>query len=205
MLELYLIRHGKSTWNQSGRIQGQADAPLAKEGMKQAELLATRLTNAWFDVIYASDLERALQTAEIAFPDREIKTDRRLREGSMGVFEGRMWEELTEEEQAQLAVWYAGPYEQKVPGGESNDDMKERSLSWLKSLPKVGRVAAVTHGGFIESLLCSIVGRPSPRDWRVASGWGFVLQNTSLSKLRITPDFKAIEYIGDAAHLEAFK
>jgi len=58
-LELWLIRHGQSTWNAERRIQGFSDAPLSDLGKEQAALLNTRLKDIHFDKIYASDLERA--------------------------------------------------------------------------------------------------------------------------------------------------
>ena len=60
-----LIRHGQSTWNRDHRIQGQLDPPLSDEGRRQAALVAARLAGRKFDGLYASDLKRALETAEV--------------------------------------------------------------------------------------------------------------------------------------------
>jgi broad specificity phosphatase PhoE len=205
MLELYLIRHGKSTWNETGRIQGQTDVPLSEEGIRQAEALAKRLKHWSCDTVYSSDLKRAMQTAEIALPNHEIISDERLREIHLGDFQGRTWHDMTDIERDIFSVQYAGPYHHKVPGGESNDDLRDRAVSWLAALPTEGRVIAYSHGGFISSALYTIVGRPEVKHWNEPGGWGFYLRNTSITKLLLAPDFKTIESVGDVAHLENLK
>jgi 2,3-bisphosphoglycerate-dependent phosphoglycerate mutase len=205
MLELYLIRHGRSTWNQTGRIQGHTDVPLSEEGEKQAQALAKRLKHWKFDRVYSSDLQRAKQTAEAVYPSGAITFDTRLREIHLGDFEGRTWDDMTDQERDVFAVQFAGPYHHKVPGGESNDDLRDRALAWLAELPKEGRVVAFTHGGFIVSILHSIVGRPEPRHWKVMEGWGFWIENTSITQLLIDKKFKTIHTVGDFSHLETLK
>jgi broad specificity phosphatase PhoE len=70
MLDLWLIRHGETTWNAEKRIQGHMDSPLSVLGIRQVNALAKRLSNKKFDAIYSSDSGRAIQTATIAFPNR---------------------------------------------------------------------------------------------------------------------------------------
>jgi broad specificity phosphatase PhoE len=205
MLELYLIRHGQSTWNKTGRIQGQTDVPLNEEGVRQAEALAKRLKGWAFDKVYSSDLKRAKQTADIAYPHADMMLDSRLREIHLGNFQGRTWNEMTDEERDTFSVQFAGPYHHKVPGGESNDDLRDRALAWLAELPKEGRVVAFTHGGFIVSVLHTIVGRPEPRHWKNMEGWGFWIENTSLTRLLIEEKFKTISVVSDHSHLEKLK
>lgn len=65
MTKIALIRHGSTAWNKEKRSQGQTDNPLDQEGREQALLLAVRLSEETWDAIYASDLERASETARI--------------------------------------------------------------------------------------------------------------------------------------------
>ncbi len=58
------MRHGETAWNVEGRIQGHLDVPLNELGQWQAERLAQALRQESLDVVYASDLRRAMQTAE---------------------------------------------------------------------------------------------------------------------------------------------
>lgn len=196
MLELYLIRHGQSTSNQEERIQGQQDVPLSDEGIRQSQRLTRRLRGMHFDAVYCSDLQRAKQTALCAYAESELILDARLREIHLGIFQGRLWQDLNAEERQQLSVFHSGPYNVKVPGGESNDDLQARALSWLSCLPSQGRVIAFTHGGFIRSILQSIIGRPTTQ------GWGFRIENTSITELRLSDHYKTIYRVSDVAHLE---
>ncbi len=88
---LWLVRHGQSTWNTAGLAQGHNDeAELTSQGLSQAAEAAERFRGRAVRAIYASDLRRAMQTAEFFAKvlDRPVRTDARLRERSLGVFEG---------------------------------------------------------------------------------------------------------------------
>lgn len=201
-LELWLVRHGETDWNKNGRVQGDTDVPLNALGIRQAEALAKRIGHEVFNTVYASDLSRAAKTAETVFPNADIRYDPRLREIDLGEYEGRVWKDIPEDEQPQVAVWLSGPYDKKVPGGESSDDLRDRVADWLASLPKGGRVIAFAHGGTIAAILQLFTGRPEPRGWNEPGGWGFRLNNTSICKLHVSEAFTSLEVINDAAHLE---
>lgn len=62
---LILIRHGQSVWNEARRWQGHSDAPLSALGREQAREAARSLAGERFAGLYASDLQRALETARI--------------------------------------------------------------------------------------------------------------------------------------------
>jgi len=201
-LELWLIRHGETDSNRNRRIQGQIDVPLNELGKEQAQKLAERIGHLEFDRVYSSDLSRALVTAQTTFPSAEIIKDKRLREINLGDYEGRYYDQFTDEERAVVKVWFAGPFDQKVPGGESNDDMRARAKDWLASLPKSGKVIAFTHGGFIASLLQTIVGRPKPVPGSTDIAWSFRLGNTSISKIFVKENSIILSVVNDSAHLE---
>jgi len=63
--ELLLVRHGETDWNAAGRLQGHTDRPLSDHGREQARRLADELAGEDLEAIYASDLARARETAEI--------------------------------------------------------------------------------------------------------------------------------------------
>ena len=201
-LELWLIRHGETDSNKNRRIQGQVDVPLNDLGKEQAQKLAKRIGHMKFDKIYSSDLSRALLTAQSSFPNAEIVQDSRLREINLGNYEGRYYDQFSDEETAVVKVWFAGPFDQKVPGGESNDDLHKRAKDWLASLPKSGRVIAFSHGGFIASLLQTIVGRPEPIPDSREIPWSFRLGNTSISKIYFKENSTILSVVNDTAHLE---
>ena len=65
MTTLLLVRHGETDWNADGRLQGHTDRPLSEFGRRQARQLAGDLEDEEFEALYASDLARARETAEI--------------------------------------------------------------------------------------------------------------------------------------------
>ena len=64
--ELILVRHGETEWNSEHRVQGYTDIPLSGRGREQAARLGLRLAREPIRALYASDLSRAVQTAEPA-------------------------------------------------------------------------------------------------------------------------------------------
>ena len=201
-LELWLIRHGETDSNKERKIQGHSDVPLNELGMAQARKLAKRLAGEKFDKIYSSDLKRALVTAQTVFPDQEIILDKRLREINLGNFEGRHYDKFSDEETAVVKVWFAGPFHQKVPGGESNDDLRARAQDWLSDLPKSGRVVAFAHGGIIAAMIQTVTGRPTPVPGSFSIPWSLRLSNTGISKLYIKEESTILSVVNDSAHLE---
>jgi len=88
---LVLVRHGESTWNALGIVQGQADAPgLTDEGRRQAAALARQLQGRPVVSLLSSDLTRARQTAEVIARQlgAPVTLDERVRERNLGVLEG---------------------------------------------------------------------------------------------------------------------
>ena len=104
-MKLYLVRHGQSTGNIGGTLMGQSDHPLTPLGEDQARAAAERLAAFGPMPVYSSDLPRARATAEhiaAAWPAEDdapdappqIVLDPRLREISLGDYEGRPWQEF---------------------------------------------------------------------------------------------------------------
>ena len=83
-------RHGETDWNFEGRLQGHTDRPLNAYGREQAEALAGRLAREDVAAIYASDLARARETAEIVGErlGLPVVLDPDLREKDWGTWEG---------------------------------------------------------------------------------------------------------------------
>ena len=87
---LYIMRHGKTDWNEIHKLQGRTDIPLNEEGRKMAALAKAQCDEIEFDVCYCSPLIRARETAEFVLRDRKIPiiVDERLIEMSFGIYEG---------------------------------------------------------------------------------------------------------------------
>src|ERR1700753_577334 len=107
---LFLFRHGQTDWNREGRLQGHTDTPLNAAGLAQAEALAKRLLAQRLDAVGSSELTRALTTARIRAEVSGVPllTDPGLREVSVGLAEGMLWEEANARFGAELTErWYS--------------------------------------------------------------------------------------------------
>src|SRR5436190_14632330 len=93
---LLLARHGETDWNHARRWQGHADRPLTERGRAQAASLAERLADIALDAVYASDLQRARETAAVVAAKQglEVIELRDLREVDVGSWEDRTLTEL---------------------------------------------------------------------------------------------------------------
>jgi len=195
MRRLTLIRHALTEWNASGRFQGHTDLPLSPEGVRQARRLASYVRGLESGAaIYASPLLRARQTAELAFPGRELRLDDRLKELHFGEFEGATHAE--NETHAAWAWWMEDPFARAAPGGESYRALRERVVNWMGSCQEADHVVAVTHSGAIQMLLAHVLGVEHPR-WRKR----IYLRHTGVSRVLFRDGECIVERVNDTRHL----
>jgi broad specificity phosphatase PhoE len=196
-LELWLIRHGETNGNRAGSIHGQTDSELCELGISQAHKLARRLKHEPFDGVYSSDLQRARITAEIALPDADIQLDTRLREIHFGILEDKSWDTLSTEEKVMTRTrrYYLDDY--RLPGGETNADVRSRIGSFVRDMPD-GKYAVFCHGGVVRNTLLWVMHQTMPR----FDDWWFSVDNTSITIVRRSPDKVRIKRVNDTAHLE---
>jgi broad specificity phosphatase PhoE len=171
-MELWLVRHGESTWNSVRRFQGGLDAPLSSRGREQARALAAGLAAVRFDALYTSPLSRARETAapcEAVLGLEAVALDD-LREVGLGDWEGLTLETVMTRDEDRYQRWLHAPVDHPPPGGEPMVALAERvrrALARLAARHVVGRVLAVSHGGAIASALCGWLGRPLDTIWTV--------------------------------------
>lgn len=122
-LEITYFVHGTTTDNEENRATGHAPGKLSDLGVQQAKDLGDKVDQN-FEVVYCSDLHRAVRSAELAFGDEyEIRADERLRECDYG--------ELTQ----QKFDWNLTDYiDSEYPGGESYKDVEQRMKEFLEDL-----------------------------------------------------------------------
>ncbi len=196
MRQLTLVRHGVTDWNTSGRFQGHSDVPLSAAGREQAAALAKHLQSAapGVDFVYASPLRRALETAEIVFPGRDIVLDERLKELHFGAFEGATQSE--NETHPDWAAWFADPFSRQAPGGESYEELMARASQWLHTLPKDADSFAFAHAGTIRMLISFVLGLTRPT-WRKR----IYLAHTGMTRILFQDDEAIVERVNDTRHL----
>jgi broad specificity phosphatase PhoE len=101
---IYLIRHGQTDWNKEHRVMGRAAIPLNEEGRAGVVKLARALTPKKIPVIYASTVERALESARILAEEwgAELREEKRLNESPFESWVGRTYHELRDDEDFKL-------------------------------------------------------------------------------------------------------
>ena len=159
--ELWLVRHGESTWNVLGLVQGHCDqARLTRRGTLQARAVAADLGARPIGTLYASDLRRARQTAAplAAALGRPVIRDARLRERCLGVLEGTSLAALPAAASGLRGGRVADP-DAQPEGGESLRDFYRRVAAFAGDLavrqadgPDAGDIAVVAHGGTLRML-----------------------------------------------------
>lgn len=136
MTRLVLIRHGETDWNVIGRYQGQADPPLNRQGLQQAQRLVEELRPAGLELLYSSPLRRAWQTAEIVARalDLPLYPEPRLMEIHQGAWQGRLRSEIEAGYPELFRRWQDEPWEVTPPGGESLQQVQARVYAALDDI-----------------------------------------------------------------------
>ena len=161
-----LVRHGETTWNRAGRVQGWADATLTEAGREQARAVGSHLVDTHdIDRLVVSDLKRTLETADV-FREVGLAVDpervRAWRERNFGELQGLTRTAIASRHPeyhrggSLLAV-------RSVEGGESLSAFETRVREgWERLIDGLGAgvtVAVVTHGGPIRAVLAEVGGR----------------------------------------------
>ena len=159
MTTFTLVRHGQTDWNVARRYQGQQDIPLNAEGFQQARVLALMMKDETFDAIYSSDLQRALQTAQILKEGREatVTADVRLREIGFGEWEGKCLDDMRTTFPKRFTLSQSDTAVPLAPGGESVFAVAQRTKEFAQEVSTLiphGNVLVVTHGLALATLVC---------------------------------------------------
>ncbi len=169
-MRLILLRHGMTDHNLQRRYAGSLDIPLNGEGLVQAQKLALRMASVPVNAVYASDLKRARQTAQVVFAGRDIRILPSLREINFGIFEGLTFEEVDQKYPQLCRAWFDNPLGTPIPQGESFSDFCQRVRGGVASVlsgHKQESVVMVSHGGPLRVILSDAMGRKVEDMWSI--------------------------------------
>jgi len=164
--------HGTTTDNEKDISSGWSNVDLSEKGVQQSKDLIGLIQDKKFDVVFCSDLIRAVHSAEITFSDQgvSIVQDSRLRECNYGDFNGKA-SEIVEPLQETSIV-------QRFPNGESYEDVKSRIISFLDYLKEnyEGKSIAIVAHKAPQLALDVILKKQSweqafANDWRKTKSW----------------------------------
>ncbi|HEY8471447.1 MAG TPA: histidine phosphatase family protein [Natronosporangium sp.] len=186
MTTLLLWRHGETEWNRERRHQGHTDVALSERGHAEAQRSAPLLAARKPDLIVASDLTRAVDTAAAlaALTGLPVRRDPRLRERAYGDFEGLTHAEIAERFPEAAARQRAGEHD-LGHGIEPPGDVMKRVGEALREAAAAapgGTVVVATHGGAARYGMFELLGWPMELLSTVV-----VLSNCHYTELRLDP------------------
>lgn len=163
-MEIYLIRHGETKWNEMGLLQGNADIELNFNGRELAGKTGRKLEGTDFDMIFSSPLIRAYETACLIRGYRNIQIERSelLKELCFGINEGGNFKELVGNKDDTFHYFFDSPQNYKPPkGGETLESIVSRAGQFMRTKiepfeQKYKRVMIVAHGAMNQALLTYI-------------------------------------------------
>ena len=173
-----ILRHGLTEANENGIYIGKTDLPLSETGREALEDKYDQYEYPKVQRVYSSPLERAVQSAEILFPEREIVIVDDLREMDFGVFEGLPAEELIQLDS--YKKWLRGGLDNPPPNGETLRSMMMRCYSALNliimDMMKNGytHTGVVTHSGILMNMMsCFGLPKMKPMEFACDPGEGY--------------------------------
>lgn len=180
IVEITYFVHGTTIDNEKDLSTGWLPGELSELGIKQAIELGKLVSNKHFDVVFCSDLKRAVDSAKLAFGKKyKIIQDRRLRECNYGDFTGKPAKDFKD----RMIDYLDKPF----PNGESYKDVEKRIANFLNFLKKNydgKHVAIVAHQAPQLALDVLLKGKTWKQaideDWRKKKawqpGWKYILE-----------------------------
>lgn len=170
MVEIVYFVHGTTTDNLEKKSTGWLPGVLSEKGVEQSKNLHELIKNEHFDIVFCSDLQRAIDSANINFARMgvEIIQDSRIRECNYGDLDGK----------DSSLVKYGEHVTEKFPNGEALVDVEKRMRDFVDFLKKNydgKRVAMVCHRA--PQLALDVItngmtwSQALENDWRLTHSW----------------------------------
>jgi probable phosphoglycerate mutase len=200
MTQVLLIRHAVNDYVKTGKLAGWTpEVHLNDEGRAQAAALGQRLASAPLAALYASPLERTMETAQAIadqHPELTIRVNEQVGEVRYGEWEGKAIRELTG-----LKMWrlvQETPSRAYFPGGESMRGVQLRAVEAIETLVAAhprDLIAVVTHADLIKMVLAHYLGMHLDQFQRIVIG------PASISRLQLEYGRPYVSGINDITHL----
>lgn len=199
MADLYLARHGETTWNVAGRYQGRRESALSARGVRQAFALAEAFSERTprIERIIASPLLRTRATAQMV-ADRlnlQVETDDALLEIEHGTWNGRLRDEIAANDAVLYRIWRERPADVSFVDGEALTDVLERWRRFRRTFDPRVPTLAVTHDAVIRVALCDI------RERRLERFWDGTVDNAGFAVIDVDGDRWTLREENVTAHL----
>ncbi len=177
-MRIYLIRHSLTKYNEDKRYLGHSNITLSNKGIS---LLENIVYDFEYDYLISSPLKRCIQTSEILFGKIDF-IDYSLKEFNFGIFEGRTYEELKDDES--YNQWINDFNNYQIPNGEKSIDFKKRVINRFLEIEKLeyNSIVIVCHAGVIRTII-EFLTEENFFDIEVEYGKGYLIENRRVEKL----------------------
>lgn len=201
MTRVILVRHARTSWNDQGKYGGHTDISLDELGKEQIQKVAQRLNKYPVKAVYASDLQRAYETALSIAQAHDLQVEKfgDLREINFGQWEGKTYNEIVSQQQELMEAWLKDPFNTRIPDGETMTEMQKRVVGCLLSI--IARhpdetIVIVTHAGPIWTIISHIIEVPLHYYWRIKQS------NTAVNIIDFYDQQGIICLLNDVSHLD---
>ena len=179
MIEVMLIRHMETEWNEQLRYIGRTDLSLSELGRENGRRLGEYLNDIEFSKLYSSSLKRTKETASFIAVDRDMEVEslKRLNEVDFGAWEGLTHPEILDGFEDVMNSWRKDPSKEQIPDGEDwiqFEDRVKNEFERILASTKEGRLVIVTHAGPIKIILGDILSVPPSRYWQIYQDKGAI-------------------------------
>jgi broad specificity phosphatase PhoE len=204
MTSIYLVRHGQTAWNKEEIFRGRTDVPLDETGLKQAELATEYFKEMEIHGIYSSPLARAWQTAEKIAQSHSLKVQPLdgIIDLSFGNWEGHPHQEIKKIDSERYKQWVEEPHRVRLPGGESLDEVRIRSMAALEEVIQKhpGKtLVLVSHRVINKVLICGILGIDNSHFWQIGQ------DTTAINLFQYKNGKYVLSILNETCHLKRLK
>jgi probable phosphoglycerate mutase len=200
-LNLYLLRHGETTFSQNGNFCGETNAELTPAGIEMASSFADVYKKLKWEAVYVSPMKRTIATAKpfCEATGLEMQVREGLREGSYGAWEAKSRSFVQENYTDNYMKWLAEPAWNAPLRGETAVAIANRSMPVITEIQQKypeGNVLIVSHKATIRIILCSLLGIDlGCYRYRVN------ILVASVTKLKFDDNGPLLEILGDRYHI----
>ena len=202
-LRIYFVRHGETTYSQTGSFCGAIDPELTPEGSQMAEQFAATYAKLPWNAVYVSPMKRTIATAKPLCDavGIEMQLHDGLREIKYGDWEGKTVEEVKKDYEEDYINWLTEPaWNAPTNGGETSVEIASRSslvIAEIQEKYKSGNVLVVSHKATIRIILCSLLGIDLGRyRYRI----GALAASVSIVKFDVRGPL--LEVLGDRSYMD---
>lgn len=202
---LYLIRHGRTEWNEQGRLQGWGDSPLIESGIIGAKRTGEALSAIPFAACYSSLMKRAQDTADYIIGERAIPHfhHRGLNEIFFGRWEGKLSQDLIVHPEYQQLRTDPKSYLALDSQGETIEQLYQRTISGLQQIiarHQEGENILIVSHGMTLTLLTAVIKGLAWQDFRDENRHQFI-KNTAINIVKVEQGKMELITMNQADHL----